>query len=210
MSASHARVARRPPTRFPLALAASAGLHILLSAAPLDLPGGSTGSPLSYPLSVRLALPRPSLVADQPSAVQTAAAQVATGASHAASRGGKDVERRTKVAPERQRAAVTADVPMHPDPAVYAVHELDVLPRPVHAIEIAPPGTTPYRIELVIDERGIVQRLALLSPAAPERLQRKLQTAVGEKRFVPARKDGRAVRSRVILEVSSGTDARAP
>ena len=84
-----------------------------------------------------------------------------------------------------------------------------MLPTPARAIEAAPPGTAGYRIELIVDERGVVESLALLAPRARDGLERALQELEAT-RFNPARKDGRAVRSRIVLQVSGGGGESAP
>lgn len=100
---------------------------------------------------------------------------------------------------------------------VYAARELDSLPTPVSAIAIErlpgiaramAPGR--YRIELTIDEHGVVHKLDLLAPSMPGPVERELRAALEETRFIPARKDGRAVKSRVVLQVDAGSEAGEP
>lgn len=112
----------------------------------------------------------------------------------------------SEIAPEVRQASATATRLMQRETQVYAVTELDALPRPIGVIEVGTPGTAGYRVELVIDEHGRVHAAVLLSPA-PAVLARELQATFQEARFVPARKDGRAVRSRIVLQVSADIGA---
>jgi len=114
-----------------------------------------------------------------------------------------------KIAPEGRQASATATRLMQRESRVYAVNELDALPRPIGAIEVGTPGTAGYRIELVIDEHGVVQTAELLGPA-PAVFARQLQATFQEARFIPASKDGRPVRSRIVLQVIADTGAHTP
>ena len=193
-------------TRFPLALAASAGLHILLSTSLGDPAERGVARPFPTPLTVRLELALPPAPADSERAVASVPPEKFRLAGRSNDR---SAESRPKAATEPYRMTAAAALPVRQDNPVYAVHELDVLPTPARAIEAAPPGTAGYRIELIVDERGVVESLALLAPRARDGLERALQELEAT-RFNPARKDGRAVRSRIVLQVSGGGGESAP
>jgi periplasmic protein TonB len=109
-----------------------------------------------------------------------------------------------------QPAGASAALPLQQDMRVYAALELDSLPGPAGPIDIswlrdgAPIDR--YRVELTIDEHGIVQKLAVLD-STPSPVERQLRAAFEAARFFPARKDGRAVRSRVVLQVGASAGA---
>ena len=90
-------------------------------------------------------------------------------------------------------------VPARADPTVYTARDLDSLPVPVFPLEFSrlPLASTTIRIELLLDEHGTVNEITI-SGAIPEP---ELRAAIAATAFVPARKDGRAVRSRIVLSV---------
>ena len=123
-----------------------------------------------------------------------------------------------KAAPETERSAVPPSaLPQVPDPTVYAARDLDSYPRPVvpldfdrlaaRATELPPAG---IGLELLIDEHGIVGDVAFAGPGLSGQLEMQMRAAVTATRFVPARKNGRAVRSRVLLSVSFGRERSEP
>ena len=92
-----------------------------------------------------------------------------------------------------------------PDPSYYPVRELDAYPRPARPLELdRPPGMSSIRLLLLIDEHGIVNDISLVEAGAAGRLDEALRAALAATRFVPARKDGRDVKSRVLLSVGPG------
>ena len=95
-------------------------------------------------------------------------------------------------------------MPQGADPNDYTALDLDRLPRPLAPLRInraAGAGAGDVRLELLIDERGIVQDISFAGPAAPARVEEALRAALVTTRFIPAQKDGRAVRSRIVLSV---------
>jgi hypothetical protein len=93
-----------------------------------------------------------------------------------------------------------------PEKAYYPATELDVFPRPLAALELrrlesVAGGAAGIRAIVKIDERGIVQDIELLQGGPPGRVQEELRTMLTAAGFAPARKDGQAVRSRIVLDI---------
>lgn len=95
-----------------------------------------------------------------------------------------------------------------PDPTYYPVSDLDAYPRPVAPLEIerlvgAVPGGSTGRIRLVllIDEYGVVNQVAVIESGRSGHPENELRAAFAATRFFPARKDGRYVRSRLLISV---------
>ena len=100
-------------------------------------------------------------------------------------------------------------LPQAADLSYYTARDLDRYPRPLAPLPIlraAGEGAGEVRLEILIDERGIVQDMSFAGPAAPARVEEALRAALAATRFMPAQKDGRAVRSRIVLSV--GFDAK--
>jgi protein TonB len=96
-------------------------------------------------------------------------------------------------------------LPQAADPSYYTARDLDRYPRPLAPFQIkraAGEGAGEVRLEILIDERGIVQDMTFARPAAPVRVEEALRAALAATRFLPAQKDGQAVRSRIVLSVS--------
>jgi len=96
-------------------------------------------------------------------------------------------------------------LPQAADPSYYTARDLDSYPRPLAPFRIdraAGDRAGEVRLEILIDERGIVQDIAIAGPAASARVEEELRAALAATRFLPAQKDGRAVRSRIVLSVS--------
>jgi protein TonB len=108
-------------------------------------------------------------------------------------------------------------LPQVPDPTVYTARDLDSYPRPVVPLDIgrlsdlsAGIPLAEVRVELLIDERGVVNDVAPAGPGTAGQPGAELRAALAATRFVPARKGGRAVKSRVLLSVSFGQEKREP
>jgi len=107
-----------------------------------------------------------------------------------------------------QPAAVTSALPLAPDPHYYPARDLDSYPWPLAPLPLDRPagervGTV--RLEMMIDETGIVRDVVFVQPARPGQAEEGLRAALAATHFMPARKDGRAVRSRITLSVKMGT-----
>lgn len=108
-------------------------------------------------------------------------------------------------------------LPLVPDSTVYTARDLDSYPRPVVPLDIgrlselsAGIALAEARFELLIDEHGIVNEVVPAGAGTADQPGADLRAALAVIRFVPARKDGRAVRSRVLLSVSFGQEQREP
>jgi hypothetical protein len=184
--------------RLQLALALSALAHGALLAIPLvetRWPGAAPGA-IDMPMTVRFA-PPPAAV-PEPAAV-THAEGSRMPALAGSSRHGESALAVTVVAPPDADAPVVLRVP---DPTYYAARDLDTYPRPARPLELErPSGLGSIRLLLLIDEHGVVNEI---SPVEAGRLDEALRAALAATRFIPGRKDGRDVKSRVLLSVGPG------
>jgi protein TonB len=99
------------------------------------------------------------------------------------------------------------------DPSYYTARDLDRYPAPLVPFRIdraAGDGLGEVRLEILIDEHGIVQDMKIAGPTAPARVEEGLRAALAATRFLPAQKDGRAVRSRILLSLTVGVEEREP
>lgn len=99
-------------------------------------------------------------------------------------------------------------LPQVPDATVYSARDLDSYPRPVVPLDIDrfvdPSAGLPLaalRLELIIDEHGIVNHVAIIQSEPPGYADERLRGLLAAARFVPAYKDRRAVKSRVVLSI---------
>ena len=109
----------------------------------------------------------------------------------------------------KQGASLFSALPQAPDLTVYTARDLDSYPRPLfpreieriaeHAAGFPPAGV---RLELLIDEHGIVNKVTLAGPETADQRGAELRAAIAATRFIPARRDGRAVRSRILLNIN--------
>lgn len=201
------------------ALAASAFIHLLLAGAPVTgiSPRAAQSDGIAL-ITVRIEsrpLPGPDHTAaahtEEFSGPQPAERKLAT--SNAMRR-----ETAPTTALELERgAAQSPALPQAPDLTVYTARDLDSYPRPVAPLEFGRPAEraagfplAEIRFELLIDEQGFVGDIAFAEPRLSSQLETQLRAAVTSTRFVPARRNGRAVRSRVLLSVNLGQEKRDP
>ena len=95
-----------------------------------------------------------------------------------------------------------------PDPIYYAARDLDSYPRPLTPLRIdQPPGSSAdeVRLELLIDEYGVVRDVTFSVSNDPGGVHEALRGALMATVFIPAIKDGRAVKSRIVLGVGFPT-----
>ena len=186
--------------RMTLALATSAIVHlILVQSLNYDVPQQSGRVAAATSMSVHLeppadpvipnAEPLPSAVPAKPRAAVEIRKAAAPGAGV---RPGQD--------------AVTAlALPVAPDPTYYSARDLDVYPRPSVPFDldrIARGVVGRFRLTLLIDEAGIVKEIAVVDSEPAGRLLEESRSALAATRFFPGQKDGRAVKSRVLLSVN--------
>ena len=100
-------------------------------------------------------------------------------------------------------------VPAVADATWYTAQDLDAYPRSdvpvtIERAAFASAGETPVRLLLWlrIDERGVVVRVSAGEPGMSSRSVELARRSLAGTRFTPARKDGRAVRSRLLLSVN--------
>jgi periplasmic protein TonB len=123
--------------------------------------------------------------------------------------GGTAVEA-SGLARKHEKSSPTPASPKLPaavDTTWYAAHDIDVYPRPGTPLRIAPPegaGETVVRLTLWlrIDEQGEVVEVNAGEPGIPAGWVDAARASLAAIRFAPARKDERAVRSRLLLSVS--------
>ena len=104
-----------------------------------------------------------------------------------------------------QTGTEVAALPQAADPSYYTARDLDRYPAPLVPFRInraAGDGLGEVRLEILIDEHGIVRDITLEGSAAPGGMHEALRAALAATLFVPATKDGRTVKSRVVLSVS--------
>lgn len=96
------------------------------------------------------------------------------------------------------------------DPTYYPVNELDVYPHLARPLDLDRlPVTGSIRLRLLIDEHGYINDITLAN-TADGRPDTGLLEAFSAARFLPARKDGRDVKSSVLLSVGAGPSKQRP
>lgn len=127
----------------------------------------------------------------------------------ASSVGVKPAARLPEVSAIKPKLATPPALPQIPDPTVYTARDLDSYPRPVVSLDFGRllelSVETPHaevRFELLIDEHGIVNDVTPAGPEAARLPGAKVRAALAATRFIPARKDGRAVKSRMLVSIS--------
>jgi len=108
-----------------------------------------------------------------------------------------------------QPGADTPALPPAPDPHYYSARDLDDYPTPLAPLRIgqlARAGAGEVRLEILIDERGVVRDVVFAGPAQPKGAEEELRATLAATPFMPARKDGRPVRSRILLGLNPGAE----
>ena len=107
-------------------------------------------------------------------------------------------------------------MPRTPDPTYYPARELDGYPTPVAPLNLdrlasaVTGGTARIRVALSIDEHGVVKDIAVVEDEPASRLKEQLRTVLAATLFLPASKEGRAVRSRILLSFTFGAEKPEP
>jgi protein TonB len=124
----------------------------------------------------------------------------------------------------RNRAPDNADAGTHasnrgnalseaPDPTYYAAKQLDVYPElstPLRLGTVASAIIEARALLLVlIDASGVVEDVSVVEATPAASFENDAKRAVMSARFTPAYRNGRAVKSRMLIEVNYGTDERA-
>lgn len=204
----------RTPRRFALALTVSAICHLLFAAILTpDAPRRNAPPKTAAPIIARLDLSANPGVAAGSSRLDAepplAMPQVKQRAL-APGNGQRTVPVRQEVQPAQDVAATAVlSLPQVPDPTYYSARELDDYPRPViplklgYPVGIARDGVAGrVRLLLLIDEHGVVNHIAIVEAEPPGYFEEESRAVLAATRFVPARKDGRPVKSRVLVSIS--------
>jgi len=95
-----------------------------------------------------------------------------------------------------------------PDPVHYAARDLDVYPQPLNRIEPAYPQTAlageiggSVTLLLLIDESGRVTNASVVDAFPPDVFDESALRALAATAYSPAQKNGRVVRSRILVKV---------
>lgn len=202
---------RTSRARLGAALCASALLHFTLGS---RLPGGAPGEPLrsSPPPAVLAARLVPMPV---PAGVEATLPPERTEAGAAADPVQQPMQRALTrapappVSPESAEKPRGAAQPPAPDLTYYAARQLDVYPAlvsPLRNLDNAfGLGSSARALLLVlIDDAGMVNEVSVVEATPAAFSEDDAKRAFAEARFTPAYRGGRAVRSRVLVEVSFG------
>lgn len=103
-----------------------------------------------------------------------------------------------------------------PDPIHYAARDLDVYPQPLSRIEPVYPQTAlageiggSVTLLLMIDESGRVTDVSVVDASPQDLFEESARRALAATAYSPAQKDGRAVRSRILVKVDFDPAASA-
>jgi protein TonB len=199
--------------RLAFAIALSAALHIVLIPFLAMRPGGSAilhSSPIQARLVRAESVPVPARRVPVPVPRARAPASVPAAPSHPVS-GQEALDNPQPRADDA--SAATPGFPAIPDLVHYAAKDLDVYPQlrgalnadypePAHAQGIA--GTVTLLV--LIDEAGRVTDISVVD-AVPEGLfDDSARQALSRAAFIPAQRDGRRVRSRILVSVNYDPD----
>jgi len=195
----------RALARLRLALVISASSHLLLvQALAPDAPQRHLQAASTPPLKVWIDR-SPAMTAGSPAAVEAEASFDSGRAERPAAVSDAGAAGR----PPRVAATTSLPaLPQIPDPTVYTARDLDSYPRPAVPLDTSrmedPVAGKPVtvRLELIIDERGVVNDVSIAVPDRVGLAEAEIRDLLAATRFIPARKDGRAVKSRVFLSVS--------
>jgi protein TonB len=184
--------------RFALALSALAHWALLTTPFIETRRPGAVPSAINASMTVRFA-PPPGAVPDGPAVTDAVERHLPRPPASNSGRAGSHYLPATAVAPPDAAAPEALRIL---DPNYYSALELDAYPHPARPLELKRlSGAGSIRLLLLIDEHGVVTDLSLIEAGAASRLDEALRTALAAARFIPARKDGRAVRSRIVLSV---------
>ena len=197
--------------RFRLALALSALTHLLLAAALVSEALHRNAEDVgTFPIAARLGplvevTPGTAAAVDREAPVEPHPARRNASTS-------ENVRYEASPLPLSARAPDTVQplaLPQVPDATVYAARDLDSYPRLVVPLDIDRladrSGGLPLaalRLELIIDEHGIVNHVAFVQSEPPGYADERLLGLLAAARFVPAYKDRRAVKTRLVLSIN--------
>ena len=103
-----------------------------------------------------------------------------------------------------------------PDPVHYAAKELDIYPQPLNRIQPIYPQTAligetggSVTLLILIDESGRVTDVSVVDASPQDVFEESARQAVAASAYSPAQKDGRAVRSRILVKFDFDPGASA-
>jgi protein TonB len=98
-----------------------------------------------------------------------------------------------------------------PDLTYYAARQLDVFPTLVSKLQLGAVTNSVGRALLLvlIDATGAVNDVSLVEASPTSLAEEDVRRAFVSARFTPAYRNGRAVRSRMLIEINYGADERA-
>ena len=107
-----------------------------------------------------------------------------------------------------------ADVPLLSDPAWYTSKDLDVFPRALTPLDLAYPATASgeageVSVLAMIDEWGSVIDVTVVKAEPAGQFEEPGLRAVKAARFSPAQREGRAVRSQIVVKLRFGPPVQA-
>jgi hypothetical protein len=175
------------PQRLALALAVSAAIHLCLGTrllAPAPRPAPVAG----YTIAARLALEEAAPVRSQLPHAPPAARP-------------RELQKRpaSGATTDRTPTAIAAS-----EALFYPAVDLDVFPLPLEPLRLqglqhVPGNAAGIRAIVKIDEHGSVRDVEIAGTG--RQAQERLRELLGAARFAPGRKDGRAVSSRIVLDI---------
>ena len=197
--------------RFRLALALSALTHLLLAVALVSEALHRNAEDVgTFPIAARLGplvevAPGTAAAVDREASVEPHPARRNASTS-------ENVRYEASPLPPSARARDTVQplaLQQVPDATVYAAPDLDSYPRLIVPLDIewladrsGGLPLTALRLELNIDEHGIVNHVAFVQSEPPGYTDERLLELLAAARFVPAYKDRRAVKSRLVLSIN--------
>lgn len=201
---------RRVAARLALAIGLSAWLHALVIVGiPVDPLGGGPGS--AVVISARIVSgaeedARAAAVASVPEPVpgdEGAAPEVREPPAERASPSATDA-----AAARAESPLPGIEVPLIRDPTWYPARQLDVFPTPLAEIRfLYPPPALQERVSgavtllLLIDELGLVNEIGVVEATPAGYFEDAAREGFRTARFAPGMREGRAVRSRVMVQV---------
>lgn len=212
-------------SRLIAAIVASAALHWAL------LYGVTVRAPeASYPPLIGRLQPEPPPLGQSPSQASSPSALPPTSRRMPSGHGAPLIRiEPTTPAPQATELPVPARLPVPPadsalpsvampllsDPTWYTADQLDVYPRTLSAVRPAYPEQPAAQgiggdvtLLVLVDERGSVEEASVVQAAPEGYFEAAALAAFRMVHFEPARKDGRSVRSRVLVRVSFDPAAR--
>jgi protein TonB len=204
---------RRSQLRLLVAFTLSLALHVvLLLSVPVNPTGGIPDVVATLYARLEPATPEPAAMSEPPrnaTLVPDAAAVPPAKTVEPVSPPQAQTEaERNPVTPPPYSPSAGIELPLIRDPTYYAAKQLDVYPQPLTAIKLDyPDSAAAERIDgrllllLLIDEFGVVNEASVVEAQPEGYFEESALSVFRAARFSPAQKQGRPVKSRVLLHV---------